>query len=526
MMAMWRGVSFVIVMCFVGRAAAAPGWCSGFNKAESNAHGDLKDLQERDDPRWVIPALAEASCAPDQDHQRQQSEIAAVRARWSQKLEMTDADWAEAVGYAMMGRYADELRFKNAKKAWSAFDAIDQYLALTDNYAPSGDISHDKNYFADALGTKLTALGRAGYVQSCVRSEDQHVVQWAMCAPDIAQLDWKKAASDLRATKAYEGADKMRIRLQLLALKTRLAEHAEAVKKVVAKDPGYGKVFQLADKIRKDWDKGSVAAPAVRELAAAMDDARALNSRSAFAGCAEKTWPAWRTAMAKLPAKQWDGVRDDRENGKSVLEGVFAPIINDPDTYLASVAYTICMGLGQDKKFSPDLLVRELSSAMMRWPGFRGPRTAAQTAVMGAGIELDDRDAKLEYPDVERSFGASGGSHMGGGMGVVATVKNAGEKTSVSFKKQTIKENRCTESKMTNRISQIMSNGTIVYFHNCLKYGVVTVDKTSNDQTFNTKYAEGVKPGVQFTSVEDVVVATWAKPGASIPTTVFGVTVK
>ena len=38
--------------------------------------------------------------------------------------------------------------------------------------------------------------------------------------------------------------------------------------------------------------------------------------------------------------------------------------------------------------------------------------------------------------------------------------------------------------------------------------------------------AEGVKPGVQFNRVEDVVVATWAKPGASIPTTVFGVTVK
>ncbi len=526
MKAVLRSVLVVFVMGFVGRAVAAPGWCSGFDKKSSNAHGDLKELQERDDPRWVVPALVDASCGPDQDQQRQQPQIAKAREAWSQKLDMTDADWAEAVGYAMLDRYAEELHFKNTKKAWSAFDAIDQYLALTDTYASSGDISHDKNYLADALGGRLTALGRAGYVKQCVVNDDEHVVQWAMCAPDIAQLDWKRAAADLRATKAYEGADKMRIRLALLALKTRIAEHAVAVKKVLAKDPAYIKIFQLAEKTRKDWDKGGVADAAVLEVAMAMDDARALNSRSGFQGCEDKTFAAWRKAVAKIPAKQWEGVRDDRENGKSFLDGAMAPLINDANTYLASVAHTICMGVGQDKKTQPDLLVRELGSALMRWPGYRGPRSAAQTAVMAAGIELDDRDARLDYPDVSRSFGAYGGSHGGGGTGVVATVKSAGEKATVTFKKQSIKESRCTQSKMTNRISQITSNGTVIYYHNCLKYGVVTVDKTSGDQTVSTKYTEGVKPGVQFTNIEDVVLATWAKPGASVPSTVFGVPVK
>ncbi len=232
--------------------------------------------------------------------------------------------------------------------------------------------------------------------------------------------------------------------------------------------------------------------------------------------------------MATIPAKEYEGLREDRENGKSFVDGAMAPIINHPNTYLASVALTICVGIGRDKDKNeqPDVLVRELGSAMMRWPGFRGPRSAAQTAVMAAGIQLDDRDSKLEYPDVDRSFGATGGSHSGGGVGVVASVKPGGKTATVAFRKETINETRCTQSKMTNRISQIMSNGTIVYYHNCLKYGVVTVDKTSNDQIVSTTYAEGVKPGVQMTNVEDVVVATWAKPGAAIPTTVFGVTLK
>ena len=96
-------VSLLVSLGLAGTAAAAPSWCSAVGKERIDAHGDLKELNERDDPRWVIPALAAATCTPDQDHQRQQAEIAAAREQWSQKLDMTDADSANAVGYATHG---------------------------------------------------------------------------------------------------------------------------------------------------------------------------------------------------------------------------------------------------------------------------------------------------------------------------------------------------------------------------------------------------------------------------------------
>ncbi len=289
-----RSALIVVVTGFVSTAWGAAPWCTGFNKANSDAHGDLKDLQERDDPRWAIPALVDATCAPDADLAKQQPAVAAARDRWSKQLDMTDADWVDAVAYAMMDRYADGLRFKNMKKAWSTFDAVDQYLSLTDSYGYSGDISHDKNYLADAFGSRLTELGRAGYLLYCIGRSEEKVVQWAMCAGDAAKLDWKQVAVDLRSTKAYDGADKMRIRLALLPLRQKLAEHPAAVKKLVAKDPGFAKVFELAERTFKEWTAGRAAEATYLEAAAAMDDARVMNSRSGFQDCQQKVWPVWR----------------------------------------------------------------------------------------------------------------------------------------------------------------------------------------------------------------------------------------
>jgi len=42
------------------------------------------------------------------------------------------------------------------------------------------------------------------------------------------------------------------------------------------------------------------------------------------------------------------------------------------------------------------------------------------------GISLDDRDAKLEYPSVDRPFDGFGPSTSGGGAGVIAKLQPAG----------------------------------------------------------------------------------------------------
>jgi len=148
-----------------------------------------------------------------------------------------------------------------------------------------------------------------------------------------------------------------------------------------------------------------------------MDDARATDSRNAFAGCEDTTWKAWRAAMVALPAKRFEGMVEDRAHGRRFVDTSMAPIVGSPATYLASVALVTCMTVGQERSSEPDVL---LGDALARWPGFRGPRTATETAILTAGISLEDRDAKLEYPSVDRPFGGFGASTGGGGASVIA----------------------------------------------------------------------------------------------------------
>ena len=163
---------------------------------------------------------------------------------------------------------------------------------------------------------------------------------------------------------------------------------------------------------------------------------------------------------------------------------------------------------------------------MERWPGFRGPRTAAHAAVLAAGVTFDDRDARLEYPDVTRPFGGFGGSRSGGGMGVVGALKPAGKTVTVTFKKQMVKQTQCAQAKTTRRVTQIRPDGTLVYESVCTRWETVTVDKSDSPQTVNARYLTGVKPGMFTSIIEDVAIATWAKPGAATPTMVFGVALK
>ena len=117
-----------------------------------------------------------------------------------------------------------------------------------------------------------------------------------------------------------------------------------------------------------------------------MDDARATNSRKAFAGCEDKTWAAWKAAMATVPAKKFEGMHDDRENGKSFVDTAMGPIISNPSVYLASVAmHHLHDRRAGARTRTHDILIRLLGDAMQRWPGYRGPRTATQTAIMTAG---------------------------------------------------------------------------------------------------------------------------------------------
>ena len=436
---------------------------------------------------------------------------------------MTDADWGDvaewtmltqSMRYAMLGRLT--LPHDDDKKPWSSYDAFDQFLAIAG--ASSRD---DVAYLADAMGDKLSMLGRFAFVEQCLEgARDASEVRWAVCQPDIAALDFGKLAAELRAAKGRDGASRTLVRFDVMRVKEKLVAHAADVKALVAKDDAYGKLFAIADATRADWAK-HVNAP-LQALALAMDDARVSSSRKAYAGCADTTWAAWTAAVGKVPAKAFENMRDDPMNGRTFTDQALPQIVADPDAWLASLAYVTCRAADEDR------LVSALAGYVQNTPGYRGPRTATVMAIGAARIELDDRNAKLAMPFADRSewFHPPFVSGGGFGRGAIASAKAAGPKLHLEFVSKMVKQTQCAESRETNHVTQIDAGGTVRYQYVCVRSETVTVNKASDPQDVDARYAAGVKPGAAVSTLGDVVQAVWAKDGAATPTHVFGVPVK
>jgi hypothetical protein len=502
----------------VARADGPPSWCKGELSDHKIDISGGKDSAFKDDPTWAIYNIVGWMCHPDDDAKQMRPKFEEARQSWSKRLLMTDDEWADAAtwaSYSQSERANSALRI-DGKPAWSSLDGIDQYILLQNEIGKD----YDANYIADALDSKLTEVGRFGFVQWCMGRNNKEV-QWAMCQPDIDLFDPKKIAAELHADKSHNGYERMMIRLWVYAAVDRLKEHAAAVKSAVKSDPAYGKMMELAATARKEWDARAKSDGPLRALALAMDDARVTNSRRAYEGCDDKTWPAFKAAVGAIPAKKFAGIHDEAAV-TSALNGGLAVVANDPAGFLASIAHFICHA-GDQKR---DPLIRNIADVNQRWPGYRGPRNWAHLAILQAGLVLDDRSAKIEYPSVYRQWLDDDRSAGGGGAGGVAALKPQGDKVRIEFAKVMVKETRCLSSKRTNHITQIRSDGTLVYEINCLKEGTVTVDTSSSPVTVNKRYTQGLKSGMGVSVIEDVVAAAWPKAGAKVPSMVAGVAVK
>ena len=503
-----HGLSAIaLIVAATSVASADPEFCKTPGVDRLSVNGGI-DAALGEEPSTALVNLIAASCGKGgAEGQKREGELSAARARWSKRLQLTEAEWVELATWATHGqgeRNAPSLHY-DPKQAWSSYDPIDQYANLK-----GGQV--EAHYLADALGTRLTETGRLGYVQRCLESRKPG--EWAICAPDIAALDPQKIGAELRTSTRHDGYERTVIRLELDRTGAKLAERAAAVKALVAKDPAYGTLFTTAADAQKQWS----ADPQLLELVLAMDDARATNSTKAFTGCDDRAWAAFETALAAIPAKKFANLKNDRET--PFLLGAVGVLVNDPGGYLASVALYTCKSTGKR-----DPLVRFLGGAMQRWPGYRGPRTASHTAMLTNGIKLDDRAAKVEYPEVRRMWFDGSQSTSGGGSGAVSAVKAGGATTVVEFAKKLRKEQVCTDWKDTNKISMISASGTIYYEYNCLTYKTVTINEAPGPKTVTARYATGIKPGVTVSIIEDVVTGVWAKPGGA-PIAVFGVAVK
>ena len=495
----------------MGTAAAAPAWCEApaFKRTGGlSGVGGVDEMHQKELLR-ALPAIVAMTCNPDPTVDAK--ETSALRARWSARLDLVESDWADIAEWVALSqgdRNGLRIKAPDAKLAMSAYDPLDQYAAIAYTKYSSGDA----HYMTDALDGRLSEAGRLAYIGLCLESKKP--VVWAMCQADMLALDAKKLSTEIRANTMRPGYERAIVRIVMDTLRTKIAERATAIKQLQADEPGYIKLFEIADAARASYK----VAPDVLAIALAMDDAATTSSNKAYAGCDDRTWPALKAAIAAIPASKFEGLKD--EPGSSFLDNVAAVLINDPTAYVAAAAHVLC------NASAADALVVQLAAAMHRWAGFRGPRNAALTAMVSANVQLDTRGAQIDWPSVRRfSSVRASSTSSGGGRGPVASVKKDGATITVEFVKKLRKESVCTDWKDTNRITAITSTGTIVYDYICTKRGTITVNDAPGPRSVSPRYAEGVKAGVTVSITSDVVAGVWSKVGTP-PIRVLGVPVK
>ncbi len=508
------------VLTLSAPASAAPAWCASEGATSFN---DGLDNLESDDARDAIKSIVGVACYGNGD-------VPAVRTRWSKRLGMVEADWADAAAWASQDQgdrmqnviYIDLQGQKlgigeSLKRAWSSFGPFDQYAAISRGLGDN--LGNDKHYVADAFGSKLSEIGRLAYIEACLATTDAQVVRWAMCDGDIAALDRAKLATEIRADKTRSGADRMAIRIRLDRLNQALAKHRDAVKAASAKDPAYAKMFELAAQTRTEWTTRWKNDAALVDLTLAMDDARAKDSKKGFAGCEEATQKPFDAAVAMIPAKQLAGLPDDAQN--PFFTQAMAAVIATPSGYLASVAYFLCRSRGGNK---PDAVTRALGDAMQRWPGHRGPRSATYTAILLAGLELDTASDTIDFPPVTRTI--FDGEGVRARPSAVAKLTRDGETVRIEYVKKTATGLECRSYSRNNRIVQIQRDGVLVYERTCTGgYKKVTYDVTPAPVTVKARYAAGVTPGMLVSVTEDVLIAAWKQDGKA-PSVLLGVALK
>jgi hypothetical protein len=520
------GLAVIGAVVGVRTAQAAPAWCNTQGVQKPFGNSDVKDAISNTDPRDALPDLVGVTCWPDDEAKSRMREIDAARAKWSKAMDLTEADWADVALWAMeqqSSRSNTDISVDFQKKyAWTTLGPLDQFAAIVRGLPNngSGNSYSDYTYLTDALGARLSETGRLGYIiQACLRNNsDATIVEWAICAPDLALLDKKKMADEIRKDSSRKPFDKMIVRIQAFFLDAKVKEMSAEWKKGKDKDPAYAKMFDIAAKTRKEWDAIWKSEAAALDLMLAMDDVRQTSSRKLKEGCVAKTWPAVKAAISKVEAKRFEGFSTDIAD--SWLAPAIGVVSNSPGGWLALAAYHTCTRDEKDK----DSLSSTIGSVLSFLPGYRGPRLAAQAAIMNAGLVLDDSSAKIDYPNIDFR-GKFDGMAARGYFATVGKITVKGDQAVVAFKPKFEKQEQCASSKSTNRISMISSSGTIYYESICLKWKGVVVDRSPDPQTVDKRYVEGLKPGMNVIISSPMVMAAFNK-GKKSPSIVAGAPVK
>ncbi|HWO25383.1 MAG TPA: hypothetical protein VNO30_41870 [Kofleriaceae bacterium] len=508
-------------------------WCKDLR--DDPGASEASDLRRALDPEadagLAVPVIMQALCYPREAARGQRAALEAARRTWMQRLLADERDWAtDLVAWANLphaGRM-DALQHTVHPRpdvAWTMTGPLDQWALLhtrvgdSDAFALQPGAHH---YIADAL--PLTEAGRLAFIERCMFEGGTHAamrpVEWAICQPDIDELDVRKLAAEIRAASDRALADRMAIRAATSKVLRHRGAHAAAVAQLVARDPAYANLFDLARAMRVEW---SFPIPSRIERLAEVrvtDDARARGAREALAGCSERIWPLFAAAVGRLPAQRFENLRGDPARAQTFFDAAIGAILQDPDAYLAANALLACEG-------AADHLLAALRAGLAYWPGFRGPRTAALTVFRHVNLVPDQRGEQIVIPQValplaierrERSIDELRVT----AVGTIATVTERGDIVRVTFPATSERQDQCASRRTTNRISRIDASGNVHYESVCTQWQRVRVDTTLRPVDVPRRYAAGLAPGRYVSIIAGIPEAVWATASASAPIAAFG----
>lgn len=515
----------------VGAAAAAPSWCKD---ASFDGDVDLADLASKD-PVVVMTGLAHAACAPSAESRAHAADIEAAHASWGQRFGMVEGDWADVIAYVNAGGSQGDHALTYSTKDFAQFTPIDQYKAIVDGFriddGNNGTADHkDAIYYADVFDQHLSEVARFGYIAGCMGDNDKGdqppAAEWAVCQEDVARFDLAKFNDQLRADTAHTGDQRQRLRFAALRITFQIKQQAQDVAAAQAQDPVYKQMFAVATKARAEWAATLGTESSLLALALKLDSARVAGSRKQFAGCEAETAAALAAQVAKVPAAQFKKMHDVRfDPSEGFAKGAGPILAAIPAVSLAAMPYILC----QPTSGTGDFLAYYLS----RTAGFRGPRTTVLSRLLDEKFVLDDMNAKIRWAYTDPLWTRSGGVMTSAG-GLVASTKLDGNRAIVTLDKLLVKTEQCTQSHDTNKISEILSNGQIMYQSICDKTAIVTEDQQWDPFKVRKAYAAVLKKGVKFSAVnahgDDElgmdVIAIWPSAKAEVPSWLLGAEIK
>lgn len=518
-----------LLACATSANAAPAAWCK--DKADFNGE-DVRTLQSGE-PDQILKSLAEAQCATGSDVDAHKADIQKAIATWGPKFGLKDADWADVLAWDKDPSYTMHADY--SVKSIAQMTPIDQYIAITKKFEVSnGQEQADEVYVTDIFDAAghLSETGRLAFLEWCTYHmgdsfDDDDSVKFAVCADDIAKWNTAKMFDELRADKAHDPVARMVIRAAGFHMADKLKELAEFKAKVIKKDDEYGKIWDAAAKGRAEWAKGVGTDKKLLDMIEGVESGALFHSRKGLEGCEKKTADALVAAVSKIPAKEFAGMHDVRDDPFHGFALKAADVLaRYPAVTVAGAAYIECQPERQWSKF--------LTYTLRGLPGSRGPRNAALGAIMTTTFKFDDTAKKeLNFPNITGGPYKEGGGETGSAGGAVASVTPEGDHLKVALEKTFVMQEDCVKEHRGRPSRLVVSGNTasIEYESICDKTAMVKHDITWGDfQVAKTSQA-WLKPGAMFSTIygsskPDDILAIWPNKTAKYPSMLLGAPLK